>query len=91
MLAEENGYDEPDLDYKQGFVLYRNGQMELVGPQPRLNGPSDSRNGDEASHGGNIAVYSVLGTSYRDPTRPSHGGGEDYRIWDRGSALLCRS
>ncbi|MCK4513999.1 MAG: hypothetical protein KAU31_02015, partial [Spirochaetaceae bacterium] len=26
--AEENGYDEPNLDYKQGFILYRNGQWD---------------------------------------------------------------
>ncbi|MBU8912391.1 MAG: hypothetical protein KOO61_00090, partial [Spirochaetales bacterium] len=28
--AEENGYDEPNLDYKQGFILYRNGQLETA-------------------------------------------------------------
>jgi len=27
-LAEANLYDEPNLDYKQGFVLYRNGQVD---------------------------------------------------------------
>jgi tetratricopeptide (TPR) repeat protein len=26
--AEANLYDEPNLDYKQGFILYRNGQLE---------------------------------------------------------------
>lgn len=26
--AEANLYDEPNLDYKQGFVLYRNGQVD---------------------------------------------------------------
>ncbi|MEE8440846.1 MAG: hypothetical protein V3S41_03925, partial [Spirochaetia bacterium] len=25
--AEENGYDDPNLDYKQGFILYRNAQL----------------------------------------------------------------
>ena len=28
--AEENGYDEPNLDYKQGFILYRNGQLDTA-------------------------------------------------------------